>query len=81
MLFQFRIVHTKKTNANRYMPGMFDLTQDLCELTAENSKNIVFFKSLADKIYQSLNKIINIFKQCPVEVSFSKFSASFDDET
>jgi hypothetical protein len=70
--FQFRLRHMKKTNANRYMPGLFDITQNLCELTAPHSTTAAFFRNFAANIYTNFNLIMDTVRDgCPIKVSFS----------
>jgi ATP-dependent Zn protease len=59
----------KKTSANRYMPGTFDFTKDLCEIMAPNSTE-TFLLNFANSIYKkSMDRLKQIIHPCPYSVS------------
>jgi hypothetical protein len=55
------------------MPGLFDITKDLCELMSPNSTTIFFFRNVINHFYKDqLDQIEQLFRQCPVDVSILK---------
>jgi hypothetical protein len=64
---------TKKTNANRFMPGLFDMTKDLCELMAPNSTALVFYRMFINNFSQGpLQRLEQSFHECPWNVSVQR---------
>jgi hypothetical protein len=58
----------KKTAANRYMPGVVDITKDLCEVMSGGSA--FFLISFIKMVYKSgLEQFKSFFKECPYSVS------------
>jgi hypothetical protein len=63
----FRVIHTKKTYTNHYMPGLFDLRTNYCQLANETIPTTKFaldtLKTLAPGVYDQYRKNI---KYCPL---------------
>jgi len=66
---KIRIRNLKKTTANRYMPGLFDITRDLCALMTNDTSQrfLLQFVETVDK--GTVDKIKPFFRACPYTVS------------
>jgi Protein of unknown function (DUF1091) len=62
------LINHRKTHANRYMPGMFNLTLDVCDLMQPNSAKWAFFKEIVTRFYVTESKrLLAKFHPCPYE--------------
>jgi hypothetical protein len=71
-LFQVRVINNKKTSSNRYMPGLYDIVGNYCEIFNESSQSMKFIlntvRTLNPAVYQQLRENT---KPCPLMVTNS----------
>jgi hypothetical protein len=59
----------KKTSSNNWMPGLYDVTQDFCELSNKNSTAYRFVSTLFAKLApDKLNRLNKVLHPCPYVV-------------
>jgi hypothetical protein len=77
---QIRITQFKKTSANVYMPGNFDVTQDACEVLNRKSMAYTFIKTLVHQVepgaFEEYDKNL---QSCPVKDPW-KVTLTHDEE-
>jgi hypothetical protein len=59
----------KKTYTNHFMPGLFDLTRDYCEMSESNSTTSKFMKTLLSNIHPMVWAATEkLIRPCPYKV-------------
>jgi hypothetical protein len=67
---QIHLMQMKKTSANNWMPGLYDVRLDFCEMSMRNSTAYKFMSTLFGKLAPEKLEIFNQFLQpCPYKVS------------
>jgi hypothetical protein len=59
----------KKTYTNHFMPGLFDVTRDLCEISNPNTDASKFMKTLWSNMHPpTWTAIEKLIRPCPYKV-------------
>jgi hypothetical protein len=69
---KIRLTQWKKMHSNKFMPGMFDVTQNMCDVLDRKSSAHQFIKTFLDQVdpgrYEVYNRLLH---PCPYSVSKS----------
>jgi hypothetical protein len=66
-----QMANLRKTSANRYMPGLFNITLNLCELVEPGSEKLALFRQIIGHFYSNQSSevlgLFDNFRHCPFE--------------